>query len=270
MPESGKRRFACQEISKYDSPAVAPEISRPAMRDGIAIASKSLAVLSQIFRVDEQDPGVRSGLPCQRIELLRRGHIIRLPDDTSREPDETLTLKRLQELAHRRCRDRQVLAREVHRGFDRFRIRRVQLTKKIVRMARGNTVRCQACGWKISEIEGQQDRGTSFNRGGQDMAVASIRQHQVGGPVLVTAHIGFWENAAHDFEGPRQAFTRGASISDQVANPLLVDFSRPTQVNEALDTELDEQISEMEGIEEIGVDEDDRRCGRARIRGHAP
>jgi hypothetical protein len=26
----------------------------------------------------------------------------------------------------------------------------------------------------------------------------------------------------------------------------------------------------MKGIEEIGVDEDDRRCDRARIRGHAP
>jgi hypothetical protein len=26
----------------------------------------------------------------------------------------------------------------------------------------------------------------------------------------------------------------------------------------------------MEGVEEIGVDEDDRRCDWARIRGHAP
>ena len=146
----------------------------------------------------------------------------------------------------------------------------MQLTKKIVRMARGNAVKCQTRGWKISEIEGQQDRGTSFNRGGKDMTVASIRQHQAGGPVLVAAHIGFRENAAHNFQGPRQAFTRGTSISDQVANPLLMDFSCPTQVDEALDTELDEQIPEMKGIEEIGVDEDDRRCDRARIRGHAP
>jgi len=78
------------------------------------------------------------------------------------------------------------------------------------------------------------------------------------------------ENVAHDFECPRQVFSRGASISDRVANPLLVDFNRPTRVDEALDSELDEQIPEMEGIEEIGVEVDNRRCERAEIRGHAP
>ena len=82
--------------------------------------------------------------------------------------------------------------------------------------------------------------------------------------------IRFRENAAHDFERPRQAFTCCTSISDQAANPLLMDFSRPAQVNEALDPQLDEQISEVEGVEEIGIDEDDRRCERAGIRGHVP
>ena len=105
-------------------------------------------------------------------------------------------------------------------------------------------MRCQDRGWKINEVEGQQDRCTGFNRGSQDMTVASIRQHKAGGPVLVAAHIGFRENAAHDFESPRQAFTRGASISDQITNPLLMDFGCPTQVDEALDTRSAEQPGE--------------------------
>ncbi len=71
--------------------------------------------------------------------------------------DEALALKCVDELAHCRHRDRQVLARDIHRRFDRFRIARVQLAKKVVGMARDDTVRCQACVWKIGKIECQQN-----------------------------------------------------------------------------------------------------------------
>jgi hypothetical protein len=56
----------------------------------------------------------------------------------------------------------------------------------------------------------------------------------------------------------------------QITDPGVAQTGRPTQVDETLDSELDEQIPEMEGIQEIGVDEDNRRCKRAGIRGHAP
>jgi hypothetical protein len=49
-----------------------------------------------------------------------------------------------------------------------------------------------------------------------------------------------------------------SSSGDQVTNPFFVDARRPTRRNDRIHAELDQQVPELKGIKQIGV-EDDRR-----------
>lgn len=88
--------------------------------------------------------------------------------------------------------------------------------------------------------------------------------------MLVATYIGPRKHAAHDAKGSHQALARGTSIGDEVADPLLVDCVRPAHGEETFNAELDQQIPQVEGIEEIGVQKNDEWRGRGAVRGHAP
>ena len=60
---------------------------------------------------------------------------------------------------------------------------------------------------------------------------------------------------------------RRTPIGHEVADPFLVDRIRPAHGEKPLDAELDRQIPQMEGIQKVGVQQNDPQGA---VRDHAP
>ena len=85
---------------------------------------------------------------------------------------------------------------------------------------------------------------SSVDRGGQHMQITGIRQDRPSNSVLVAAHVGIRQLAAHNAKGSLQSLARDPSVRHQVGRPFFMDRLRPAHVYQALDAELDQQVAE--------------------------
>ena len=116
------------------------------------------------------------------------------------------------------------------------------------------------CGsWKVPQVHRQDRASAGGQRRRQKMAVVRIRQRQLLHVNFAAFHLRLRQGAVHQLDREKQAFPRCPARFDQIADPFLVDVRGPSGSDDQVDPELDEQVSELKGVEQVGVEHDGRR-----------
>lgn len=98
------------------------------------------------------------------------------------------------------------------------------------------------------------------NRSGENMAVIDIRQREAGDQCLIVGDIGVRQDRLHPLARRFKPRDRGVGrIGGQVAHPFSVDIIRPARIDQAVERALDQDIAQMEGVENAGIKDRDRR-----------
>ena len=97
------------------------------------------------------------------------------------------------------------------------------------------------------------------------MAIIGIGKTHCWEQVFISADSGTLERVVHQPTGRLQALDGDARrVSRQVPNPFVVDLVGPARLDQAVYGGLDDDVPEMEGVEDAGVED-----GNRRLKGHS-
>jgi hypothetical protein len=114
-----------------------------------------------------------------------------------------------------------------------------------------------------TSIPSQNDGRIRRDRGCKNVAIFGVRQREPAFVAFPVSDVSVGQHRLHELAGRRQPRVRDGARCRQVADPFVVDRIRPSCGDEVVNGELDQEVSQMKGIQDAGIIDDDRR-----IRGH--
>jgi hypothetical protein len=114
-----------------------------------------------------------------------------------------------------------------------------------------------AC-WKVTQVPRENVRCVSGDSGCDDMTIIWIWQGYPRNVFLVPTDRRRRERIIHQPSGNLQTLYRnGRYINYQVSHPFIMDLIRPARFDQPIDCGLNDDIAEMKGIQNAGVEDRD-------------